>query len=217
MYSPLTKSIVEEIYSETSIQELIEEIDYTTKNMYPKFLMYNLYARITQATDDFQYMMDALLTANPDIDPNTYLFSTFNPKTYWILFTFAANEEPTTLSHEQRNNLTLHELECEITREILGKYITSFERLSTLTVPSREQDRFDNILRDYVNPCIYLYYKWCLRYTTYLQNLHSLPLIRHRSIETVAHKRASNMSTNHIENTMTLASNPLRRAFEYVL
>lgn len=217
MYSQLTQSIVEEVYSKTSIEVFIQEIEYTIKHMGPKFFMYNLYARITQATDDFPIILDELLTSNPDIDPTVYPFSTFNPKTYWILFTFAKNTEPTTLSPEQRNNLTQHELECEITREIIGKYITSFEKLSTLTVPSSEQDRFDKLIRDYVTPCIYLYYKWCLRYTTYLQNLYSLPRIRHCSIETVAHKRASNMSTKQIESTITLASNPLRRAFEYVL
>ena len=199
------------------LSDLESDLECSDDPVYINHSLLNIDYQVYRSRNDF---LSKLVYLRAESDP--YITNPtncgFNPRSDWNIFTAFKYSDPIRYRSSRRPQFTESQQISELHREILADYVGTFENVyRTVSFISPRKTETSNLIRnikDILTDCIDTYKSFNREYRYYLHYMRTFPLLRIKSIVYVA----SNYPTPQkiIESSLTLASNPLRRAFEYV-
>ena len=199
----------------TGVLSDLESYDYD--HFYIKHVVYSIDYQVYISSNDF---LSKLVYLRAESDP--YITNPtncgFNPRLDWNIFTAFKYSDPIRYRSSRRPQFTESQKISELHREILADYVGTFENVyrtvSFITSNDPETSNFIRNIKDTLTECIDKYKSFNREYRYYLHSMRTFTLLRIKSIVYVASKYPT--PPKFIESSVTLASNPLRRALEYV-
>jgi hypothetical protein len=194
------------------LRESVDELEYEMDN--PYYVYNSINHRMFNAAVEVMELIEKLRGRTPETGRVV-----MNPLRDWALFTTRPDGQiGEVYTTQELNRLDREGVKCEVYRELLCDYIEVFEKLRVLPVgPNAPMFYMDTIESEIVS-CVDYYRDLESQYKIHLEMLKGVfSLLRNKSFPQVAEKQKVEVAPEPIEETCSLATNVMRRAFEFVV